>query len=115
LLGFAGIDNDGLTVLELTHNDKLKGVGGMVSFLSDAAGRQMPNSSDTYVAPQEGLTLQLTFDKQIQTVMERELDQAMTGLNADAVIAIAMNPNSGEILGMASRPTYSPKIGRAHV
>src|SRR5690606_19633269 len=41
-------------------------------------------------------------------VMERELDQAMTGLNADAVIAIAMNPNSGEILGMASRPTYSP-------
>jgi len=108
LLGFTGIDNDGLTGLELTHNDKLTGVGGMVSFLSDAAGRQMPNSSDKYVEPQEGLTLQLTIDQQIQTVMERELDQAMTGLNADAVIAIAMNPNTGEILGMASRPTYSP-------
>lgn len=108
LLGFTGIDNEGLTGLELTHNDKLTGVGGMVSFLSDAAGRQMPNSSDKYVEPQEGLTLQLTIDQQIQTVMERELDQAMTGLNADAVIAIAMNPNTGEILGMASRPTYSP-------
>src|SRR5690606_6439127 len=100
--------NDGLTGLELTHNDKLTGTGGMVSFLSDAAGRQMPNSTDTYIEPHEGLTLQLTIDQQIQTVIERELDQAMTGLNADAVIAIAMDPNSGEILGMASRPTYSP-------
>jgi len=108
LLGFTGIDNQGLTGLELTHNDKLTGTGGMVSFLSDAAGRQMPNSTDTYVEPHEGLTLQLTIDQQIQTVMERELDQAMTGLNADSVIAIAMNPNTGEILGMASRPTYSP-------
>jgi len=108
LLGFTGIDNQGLTGLELTHNDKLTGTGGMVSFLSDAAGRQMPNSTDTYVEPHEGLTLQLTIDQEIQTVMERELDQAMTGLNADSVIAIAMNPNTGEILGMASRPTYSP-------
>lgn len=108
MLGFTGIDNQGLTGLELTHDDKLTGVGGMVSFLSDAAGRQMPNSSDTYVEPHEGLTLQLTLDQQIQTVMERELDQAMTALNADAVIAIAMNPNTGEILGMASRPGFSP-------
>ncbi|URN93177.1 MAG: stage V sporulation protein D [Candidatus Pristimantibacillus lignocellulolyticus] len=108
ILGFTGIDNQGLTGIELTYNERLTGTQGMVSFLSDAAGRQMPNSSDTYVKPQEGLTLQLTIDQQIQTVMERELDQAMTGLNADAVMAIAMNPNTGEILAMASRPSYSP-------
>lgn len=108
VLGFTGIDNQGLTGLELTHNDKLTGTGGMVSFLSDAAGRQMPNSSDSYIEPQEGLTLQLTIDQQVQTVMERELDQAMTSLNADAIIAIAMDPNTGEVLGMASRPTFSP-------
>lgn len=108
ILGFSGIDNQGLTGLEATFNDELTGTQGMVSFLSDAAGRQMPNSADTYIEPKEGLTLQLTIDKQIQTVVERELDQAMTGLNADAVIAIAMDPNTGEILGMASRPTFSP-------
>lgn len=108
LLGFSGIDNQGLTGLEATFNDELTGTQGMVSFLSDAAGRQMPNSTDTYIEPKEGLTLQLTLDKHIQTVVERELDQAMTGLNADAVIAIAMDPNTGEILGMASRPTFSP-------
>jgi len=108
ILGFTGIDNQGLTGIELTHNERLTGTQGMVSFLSDAAGRQMPNSTDTYVEPQQGLTLELTIDQRIQTVMERELDQAMVGLNADAVIAIAMNPNSGEILAMASRPSYEP-------
>ncbi|HIW34444.1 MAG TPA: stage V sporulation protein D [Candidatus Paenibacillus intestinavium] len=108
ILGFTGIDNQGLTGMELTYNDRLTGTQGMVSYLSDAAGRQMPNSSDTYVKPREGLTLQLTIDQQIQTVMERELDQAMTGLNANAVMAIAMDPNTGEILAMASRPGYSP-------
>jgi len=108
LLGFAGIDNQGLTGLEATFNNELTGTKGRVSFLTDAAGRQMPNSTDTYTEPKEGLTLQLTIDKKIQAVIERELDQAMTGLNADAVIAIAMDPNTGEILGMSSRPTYSP-------
>src|SRR5690606_34795714 len=108
LLGFTGIDNQGLTGLEAKYNKELSGIQGNVSFLSDAAGRQMPNSSDTYVEPKEGLTMQLTIDKQIQSVIERELDQAMIGLQADKVIAIAMDPNNGEILGMASRPTYEP-------
>ncbi|WP_169083316.1 stage V sporulation protein D [Paenibacillus sp. PL91] len=108
VLGFTGIDNQGLTGIEAKYNTELSGIGGSVSFLSDAAGRQMPNSSDTYVEPKDGLTMQLTIDKQIQTVMERELDQAMTKLQPNGIIAIAMDPNNGEILGMASRPTYEP-------
>ncbi|MHA7963772.1 stage V sporulation protein D [Paenibacillus sp. CAU 1782] len=108
LLGFTGIDNQGLTGIEAKYDDELSGKQGNVSFLSDAAGRQMPNSSDTYVEPMEGLTLQLTIDKNVQTVMERELDSAMTGLQADSAIAIAMDPTTGEILGMASRPSYEP-------
>ncbi|WP_053375493.1 stage V sporulation protein D [Paenibacillus sp. FJAT-27812] len=108
VLGFTGIDNQGLTGIEAKYNTELSGIGGSVSFLSDAAGRQMPNSSDTYVEPKDGLTMQLTIDKQIQTVMERELDQAMTKLQPDGIIAIAMDPNNGEILGMASRPTFEP-------
>ncbi|MEK3882513.1 stage V sporulation protein D [Paenibacillus sp. PL2-23] len=108
LLGFTGIDNQGLTGVEARYDDMLKGIQGNVSWLSDAAGRQMPNSSDIYVEPKEGLTLQLTIDQEIQTIMERELDQAMTALQPDGIIAIAMDPNNGEILGMASRPTYEP-------
>ncbi|MFD0588065.1 stage V sporulation protein D [Paenibacillus sp. GCM10027627] len=108
LLGFTGIDNQGLTGVESKYNELLSGIQGNVSFLSDAAGRQMPNSSDTYNEPKEGLTLQLTIDQEVQSIMERELDQAMTSLQADSIIAIAMDPDNGEILGMASRPTYEP-------
>jgi stage V sporulation protein D (sporulation-specific penicillin-binding protein) len=108
VLGFTGIDNQGLTGVEAKYDKELSGIRGSVSFLADAAGRNMPNSSETYVEPKDGLTMQLTIDKQIQTVMERELDQAMTKLQPDGIIAIAMDPNNGEILGMASRPTYEP-------
>jgi len=108
VLGFTGIDNQGLTGVELTYDKLLSGLSGSVSFLSDAKGRQMPGSSDTYSKPKDGLNLQLTIDKQIQSIMERELDQAMVKHRADSVFAIAMDPNNGEILAMASRPTYEP-------
>jgi stage V sporulation protein D (sporulation-specific penicillin-binding protein) len=108
VLGFTGIDNQGLTGVEAQYDKELSGIRGSVSFLADAGGRLMPGSSDTYNAPKDGLTMQLTLDKQVQTVMERELDQAMTKLAPDGIIAIAMDPNTGEILGMASRPTFEP-------
>lgn len=108
ILGFTGIDNQGLTGIEQKYNDALSGLQGSVSYLSDAKGRQMPNSSETYAPPRDGLNLQLTIDKQIQTIMERELDQAMLELKPKHIISIAMDPNNGEILAMASRPNYEP-------
>lgn len=108
VLGFTGIDNQGLTGVEAKYDQYLKGIPGSVAYLSDAAGNLMPGSGDTYNAPKDGLSLQLTLDKQIQTIMEREMDQAMAKLQPDHIIAIAMNPKNGEILGMASRPTFQP-------
>lgn len=112
VLGFTGIDNQGLTGVELTYDQRLNGIGGSISFLSDAAGRLMPGSSDTFNQPRDGLNLQLTLDKQIQTIMERELEQAMLQLQPDSIMAIAMDPSTGEILGMASHPTYQPDLYR---
>lgn len=108
ILGFTGGYNQGLTGIEQRYNTALNGIAGNVSFLADAAGRQMPNSSEKYVQPQDGLNLQLTIDKQIQTIMERELDQAMLDLKPKQIVSIAMDPKSGEILAMASRPNYDP-------
>lgn len=108
ILGFTGIDNQGLTGIELTYDEYLKGMRGSVSFLSDASGREIPNTSADYVPPKDGLHLQLTIDKNIQTIMERELDQAMVRYQANNIIGIAMDPNSGEILAMASKPDYDP-------
>jgi stage V sporulation protein D (sporulation-specific penicillin-binding protein) len=107
ILGIVGYD-EGLTGLEKRYNDRLTGLEGNVSFLTDAAGRQMPESSENYAPPRDGLTLQLTLDEPIQSIVERELDQAMLQYQADSVIAIAMDPNNGEILAMASRPTFQP-------
>ncbi|MEF3305535.1 stage V sporulation protein D [Paenibacillus sp. GYB003] len=107
ILGFTGIDK-GLTGVEASYNGELAGINGNVSFLADASGGVMPNSSEHYRAPRDGMNLQLTIDKNIQSYLERELDQAMVQHQAKNAIAIAMDPNTGEILGMSARPTYDP-------
>lgn len=108
ILGFTGIDNQGLTGVEASYNSELKGISGSVSYLSDAAGRAMPNTSEQYRAPKDGLNLMLTIDKNIQSFLERELDQAMVQHQAKNAIGIAMDPNTGEILAMSARPTFDP-------
>lgn len=109
LLGFTGAENQGLTGIESKYDSALNGLRGSVSYLSDAGGRMMPDSTEKYVDPRDGLNLQLTIDKDIQTIMERELDQAMIDLNPKHIISIAMDPKTGEILAMASRPNYDPE------
>ncbi|MFD2672319.1 stage V sporulation protein D [Marinicrinis sediminis] len=108
VLGFTGIDNQGLTGIELSYDSHLQGAAGSVSFLADAKGREIPGTSSEYIPPRDGLNLQLTLDKHIQTIMERELDQAMVRYQAKQIISIAMDPKTGEILAMASRPDYEP-------
>jgi stage V sporulation protein D (sporulation-specific penicillin-binding protein) len=108
ILGFTTIDNQGLSGVEASYNEELRGLRGSVSYLSDAAGREMPNTSEQYKPPKDGLNLQLTIDKNIQSYMERELDQAMVQYQAKSAIGIAMDPNTGEILAMAGRPTFDP-------
>lgn len=108
VLGFTGIDNQGLTGLEKIYDKFLKGTAGYVSFPADAGGRVMPGESEQYVPPIDGMDMYLTIDKNIQTFIERELDQAMVAYQPDDAIAIAMDPNTGEILGMSSRPNFDP-------
>lgn len=114
ILGFTGIDNQGITGVELKYDKLLSGVNGNISYLSDAGGRLMPGSSEKYAEPEDGLTMMLTIDKQIQSIMERELDQAMVKYQAKGAWSIAMNPQNGEILAMASRPGYEPGNYKAY-
>lgn len=108
ILGFTGVDNQGLTGIESKYDKQLSGMNGNVSYLSDAGGRLMPGSSEIYMEPKDGLNLTLTIDKSIQSIMERELDQAMDKYQANSALSIAMNPKTGEILAMAARPGYEP-------
>lgn len=108
VLGFAGIDNQGLMGLELYYDKQLKGEEGSVQFYADAKQQRMNDMADDYEPPIDGLDLKLTIDNKVQTVVERELDIAEAEYNPDGVIAIAMNPNNGEILAMSSRPDFDP-------
>jgi stage V sporulation protein D (sporulation-specific penicillin-binding protein) len=108
VLGFAGIDNQGLMGLELFYDKELSGTEGSVKFYADAKGQRMNDMADDYEPPVNGLDLKLTIDSKVQTIVERELDNAQATYNPDGLIAIAMNPNSGEILAMSSRPSFDP-------
>jgi stage V sporulation protein D (sporulation-specific penicillin-binding protein) len=108
VLGFSGVDNQGLMGLELFYDKELSGERGSVKFYANAKGERMNDMADDYEQPVDGLDLKLTIDTKIQTIMERELDIAEATYNPDGIIAIAMDPNNGKILGMSSRPTFDP-------
>ena len=107
VLGYVGIDNQGLSGLELEYDDILTGEYGSIQYFSDAKGNNLDRSS-VYVEPEDGLDIYLTVNYDIQASIERELDNAVLKYNPDGAWAIAMNPNTGEILGMSSRPNFDP-------
>ena len=107
VLGYVGIDNQGLSGLELEYDKYLSGESGAIKYFSDAKGNKL-ELSDIYVAPTSGMNLQLTIDYNIQMSLERELDNAVKAFNPDMALAVVMDPNTGEILAMSSRPTYDP-------
>ena len=106
-LGYVGIDNQGLSGLELQYDKYLTGKSGAIKYFSDAKGNKL-NVSDIYVEPQDGMNLYLTIDINIQKSIERELNNIVDMFSPDMALAIVMNPKTGEILGIGSRPDYNP-------
>ena len=106
-LGYVGIDNQGLSGLELTYDKYLTGSSGAIKYYSDAKGNKL-NLSSIYSEPQNGMDIYLTIDFDIQSSVERELNNVMDKYNADGAWAIVMNPNNGEILALSSKPDFNP-------
>lgn len=106
-IGFVGIDNQGLSGLELMYNDYLTGSYGAIKYYSDAKGTRL-NLSESYEQPQDGINMTLTINNNIQSSLERELDNVVLKYNPDQALGIVMDPNSGEILAISSRPNFSP-------
>ena len=107
VLGYVGIDNQGLSGLELEYDDILTGEYGSIQYFSDAKGNNLERNS-VYVEPEDGLDIYLTVNYDIQSSIERELDNIVLKYNPEGAWAIAMDPNTGEILGMSSRPNFNP-------
>jgi len=108
VLGFAGVDGQGLEGVELYYDKYLRGTPGW--FVAERDGRRRPilTLSKEYMPPVDGLGLVLTIDKGVQFIVEQELERAWRESGAKQAVAIVADVKTGEILALACRPTYDP-------
>lgn len=109
IIGFIGDDDKGLSGIEYMYDKELKSRKTPYSILVDVAGEKiMGNDAEAKPDAEKLSTVYLTLDSKIQYVLEDAMDDAMARTKAKAATAIIMDPYTGEILGMASRPTFDP-------
>ena len=106
-IGFVGVDNQGLSGLELMYDKYLKGAYGAIKYYSDAKGNKL-ELPEVYVRPTDGINMTLTINLKIQEALERELSNAVSKYNPDHALGIVMNPKTGEILAISPRPNFEP-------
>ncbi|HSW35939.1 MAG TPA: penicillin-binding transpeptidase domain-containing protein [Candidatus Limnocylindrales bacterium] len=107
LLGFVGMDQ-GWSGLEFFYEDYLRGSEGRAHFLVDARQRQVPYSFSRSVTPPSGMDLRLTIDETIQHIVETELARTMLTIKPRQVMALAVDPRTGAVLAVASKPDFNP-------
>jgi len=113
VLGFVGTDDIGLEGLEMSLDKTIKGRELKQAIDTDNRGTPIFNSIFSFIPEKQGKSVYLTIDSTIQYIVERALDNAMAKTGAKAAVVVIMQPKTGEILAMASRPTYNPnQFGR---
>ena len=107
VLGYVGLDDNGLAGTELQFDDDLKGIPGRMMIQMDARRNWYGRVEKQ---PEPGANVVLTIDQNIQYIAEKELDQAMQDTHAVSGTVVVQNPKTGEILALANRPTFNPNI-----
>lgn len=103
-LGFVSADGTGQTGLEAYYDKYLKGVNGSVLTETDLVGKELSGGEMTYVPAIDGMTLRLTIDMRVQSIVEDVLQLAYVRQGAASTKCIVMDVNSGEILAMGAKP-----------
>ena len=107
VIGFCGSDNQGLDGIESKYDDMLKGSTGKINSLTDAKGRSFGNRGESLVEPEMGQSLVLSIDVNIQSIVQKYLEEAcIDNKCTDGGSIIAMNPQNGDILALANYPWY---------
>ena len=108
VIGYVGVDGDGLAGVEQTFDEYVKGTPGKVTVLKDARKGVYLVGGDGANRPKDGQHVVLTIDSVVQFMAERALKKAVEQYNAAGGSVIVMDPKSGDILAMASAPTFDP-------
>lgn len=106
VLGFTNIDDEGISGIEKDFNSYLTGKPGAVYKTKGWSGKIQHKSGMPFQAPTDGCNIQLTLDLEYQSILEEELKRRQIETNALSATGIIMNPQSGEILAMASTPGF---------
>ena len=108
VIGFCGSDNQGLDGIEAKYDNELKGKQGSIQRHTDAKGGEIGEEGENYVSAIDGNDLVLTIDFTIQSIVEKYLEEAcIDNKCTDGGNVIAMNPQNGDILAMATYPAYN--------
>jgi cell division protein FtsI (penicillin-binding protein 3) len=111
VLGFVGLDGNGLAGIEQVYNEKIVGEPGKIYIEKDSLGRAYES---TEILGRPGQTVILTIDQSIQYQAELALTAAITNSRAKAGTAIVLDPHTGDILALANAPTFDPNdVGAA--
>ena len=108
IVGCTDIDNNGLSGIELSCDSLLKGVAGTIMMVRDATGKLNPTASKPLINPVSGKSITLTIDIELQRIAENELFIGIKNSGSEAGSVIIQDPATGEILAMASYPTFDP-------
>jgi len=106
VLGFTGSDNQGIIGLEVIYEEYLQGKPGMILTTTDAKGIEVESAGERRIEPENGYTLQLSMDRNIQAYAQQLAEQAMLAKSAESVSIIVMNPQNGEIMAMVNVPEF---------
>ena len=107
--GYRPFDQVGLAGLELTFEKALRGRDGRRNIEVDVNGREVRTVGDIFPSA-PGNNLVLTIDVELQALMEQALQRGLENAKAEIGVAIAMDPKTGEVLGMVSLPTYDNNL-----
>ncbi|KNF09926.1 stage V sporulation protein D [Gottschalkia purinilytica] len=108
IIGHTNIDQVGQYGIEKTFNKYLTGIPGKWVKTTDAVGRQLPYDHEKLYEAKDGLGVGLTLDETIQHFAEKAVTEAMVKNKAKNATVIVMEPKTGDILAMASKPDYNP-------
>jgi cell division protein FtsI (penicillin-binding protein 3) len=106
VIGFVGVDNEGLGGIERTYDDVIRGNPGRLLLQVDARRKSMDARIQQTATP--GATVELTLDLYLQHIAERELAAGVEANHAAGGTAVVMDPHTGEILALASYPVFNP-------
>lgn len=114
VIGFAGLDSKGLEGVELGYDEFIRGQPGYILIPKDALGRPIMSPNSNFRQAEEGCDVVLAIDKNIQYMAEKELKKAVQNCGAKGGTVIIMEAATGEILAMASYPSFNPNNFQAY-